>query len=324
MGTKDGREEGSAKNLGFDAASYTALAGFDSDWRDTWWHQDTLELMARRLGFGEARRVLDVGCGAGHWGQRLSTLLPPDAEVVGVDHEPAFLEAARERAERFPHAFTYREGDALALPFEDDRFDLVTCQTVLIHVADAAAALREMARVTRPGGLVLAAEPNNLANALLFELGEPEAPFEAIVERLRFARACIAGKRALGQGDATVGERLLLLMQDLGLAAPEVYKNDRCARWLPPYDTPAERLQVAQLASTEGMEAGLFGDRATTERLYRAGGGDPARFDALWEGARARDREVRAAVEAGTYRTTGGFSMYLAAGRKPAAQPEDG
>ena len=86
MGTKDGREEGSAKNLGFDAASYTALAGFDSDWRDTWWHQDTLELMARRLGFGEARRVLDVGCGWGIGGIWCAKRF--GAAVTSVDADP--------------------------------------------------------------------------------------------------------------------------------------------------------------------------------------------------------------------------------------------
>ena len=82
------------KNLGFDAERYASLAGFESDWRDTWWHQDTLELMARRLRLDEVERALDVGCGGGHWGQRLSTLLPKGARGTGVDHEPGFLDAA--------------------------------------------------------------------------------------------------------------------------------------------------------------------------------------------------------------------------------------
>src|SRR5262245_9423130 len=142
------------RNMGLSAERYVSLAAFDSDWRDTWWHQDTLDLMAERLRLDEARSVLDVGCGAGHWGQRISTLLCEGAPIVGVDHEPGFLQDARSRAARFPAArFEYREGCAEVLPFEDDTFDLVTCQTVLIHVADAEAALREMIRVTRPGGL---------------------------------------------------------------------------------------------------------------------------------------------------------------------------
>ena len=48
------------KNLGFDAERYASLAGFESDWRDTWWHQDTLELMARRLRLDEVEREHDA------------------------------------------------------------------------------------------------------------------------------------------------------------------------------------------------------------------------------------------------------------------------
>ena len=141
------------------------------------------------------RSVLDVGCGAGHWGQRIGTLLEPGATITGVDHEEGFLAAARERAKRFEaHDFTYRQGDGAKLPFDDGSFDLVTCQTVLIHVADAKAVLPEMTRVAKPGGLVIAAEPNNIANAFMCRVGEPEFPFEDTLRLLRFERTCIVGK----------------------------------------------------------------------------------------------------------------------------------
>ena len=306
------------RNLGIEADRYTELAGFDGDWRDTWWHQDTLELMAKRLRFGEVRSVLDVGCGAGHWGQRLATLLEPGAEITGVDHESGFLDAAGTRAERFSdQRFTYQQGDASSLPFADDHFDLVTCQTVLIHVADAKAVLEEMVRVAKPGGLIVAAEPNNIANAFMYRVGEPEFPFEDAVRLLRFERTCIVGKAALGQGDSGVGERVPSLMLDLGLTDRRVYKNDRCSTWLPPYDTPAEKLSVDMLERTEGQQAWGYGGRETAEKVFTAGGGDPAELDELWALAERYDRHMRQAVKDHTWRFTGGLLLYLAAGRKP-------
>lgn len=305
------------KNLGFDAERYASLAGFESDWRDTWWHQDTLELMAARLRLSEVGRALDVGCGAGHWGQRLSTLLPEGATVTGVDHEPGFLDAARARAERFPHAFTYVEGAAEALPFGDDTFDLVTCQTVLIHVADAEVALREMVRVTKPGGVIAAAEPDNLFNALAFRRHEPAPPFEETLALLDFERRCLDGKRALGQGDSAVGDRLPQLLEALGLEDRRVYKNDRCAVLSPPYATPAERMTVEQLEAHADEALSRWGDEATARTLYRAGGGEPSEFDALWDLEQRSRRRLIEDTRAGRHRFTGGLCMYLASGRKP-------
>ena len=310
----------SDRNLGISAARYTELAGFDGDWRDTWWHQDYLQLVATRLRFGDVRSVLDVGCGAGHWGQRIATLLEPGATITGVDHEEGFLDAARERAKRFDaHDFSYRQGDGAKLPFDDDSFDLVTCQTVLIHVADAKAVLTEMTRVAKPGGLVIAAEPNNVANAFMYRVGEPEFPFEDTLRLLRFERTCIVGKAKLGQGDSGIGERVPSVMLDLGLTDRQVYKNDRCATWLPPYESPAEKLSVEMLERTEGQQAWGYGGRDTTEKLFEAGGGDMAELDELWALAMRYDQHMRTAVKDHSWRFTGGLLMYLAAGRKPQA-----
>lgn len=304
------------KNLGFDAERYASLAGFESDWRDTWWHQDTLELMARRLRLDEVERALDVGCGGGHWGQRLSTLLPKGARVTGVDHEPGFLDAARARAERFEHAFDYVEGAAEALPFDDDTFDLVTCQTVLIHVADAERALREMIRVTRPGGLIVLAEPDNLFNALAYRRHEPQGTFEETLALIDFDRRCLEGKKALGQGDSALGDRLPHLLQALGLVDRRVYKNDRCASLLPPYDEPAERMTVEQLEAHADEAISSWGDEPTARALYLAGGGEADAFDGIWATEQRARRRMIEAVRAHRFRFTGGLSMYLAAGRK--------
>lgn len=303
------------KNLGFDAETYADIAGFSGDWRDSWWYQDYLELLAKRWKLQGTRDILDVGCGAGHWGQRLATLVD-DPAVTGVDHEAGFLELARERAQGRPGAFTYVEGHAESLPFDDDSFDLVTCQTVLIHVGDAEAVLREMIRVARPGGLIVAAEPNNRTNRMVNAAGIPMADFEDTLRSLRFDDACIRGKIALGQGDGAIGERLADMFVRAGLKQMQVSNNDRCAWLVPPYATKVEQDHIALFRAHVATRISRWGDYETSKELYLAGGGDEADFDALFELDVRRQAETLADIDAGRHVWGGGFVMYVASGRK--------
>jgi trans-aconitate methyltransferase len=59
--------------------------------RDFWWNPDFLRLMARRWRLSDVRAVLDVGCGLGHWGRLLASLLPARAAILGIDREPAWI-----------------------------------------------------------------------------------------------------------------------------------------------------------------------------------------------------------------------------------------
>jgi ubiquinone/menaquinone biosynthesis C-methylase UbiE len=99
-------------------------------------------------------RLLDVGCGPGSVTIDLAARLEP-GEVIGVDSSEAVVEIAREAAkEAGASNVTFEVADAYSLPFEDDTFDVVHAHQVLQHLTDPIAALREMRRVTRPGGLV--------------------------------------------------------------------------------------------------------------------------------------------------------------------------
>jgi len=308
--------EEQSRNQGYSAGDYADLVGFESDWRDTWWSQDYLELLANRLGFAGARRVLDVGCGAGHWGQRIGTLLAEGAEMVGVDHEPEFLAAAAKRAEQRPHRFQYLQAPAEALPFDDDSFDLVTCQTVLMHVADAPVAVAEMVRVTRPGGVVLAAEPNNLSNALSNRVATPSLGPDAIDQLFAFEHHILRGKLALGHGDGIVGEHLPRYFAEAGLGAIRVSTNDQCAPFVPPYDSPTEQLTLDMLRKWQNHGVSGWGDRAKVLEMYLAGGGDADAFDPLFELSLGASRAMIEAIDAGTFYGAGGFVMYVVAGTK--------
>jgi len=97
-------------------------------------------------------RVLDIATGGGHTALAFA---PHVREVVATDITAPMLEAA-ERHIRASGATNVRfqEADAMALPFDDASFDLVTCRVAPHHFPDCARFVRESARVVRPGGIV--------------------------------------------------------------------------------------------------------------------------------------------------------------------------
>jgi SAM-dependent methyltransferase len=97
------------------------------------------------------QRALDVGCGPGALTAVLADRLGPTA-VAAVDPSESFVSAARERLPDLD----IQQAPAEALPFADDTFDLALAQLVVPFMAKPEAGLSEMARVTRPGGVVSA------------------------------------------------------------------------------------------------------------------------------------------------------------------------
>ncbi|WP_460840667.1 methyltransferase domain-containing protein [Nocardioides marmoraquaticus] len=100
-------------------------------------------------------RLLDVGCGPGTVTLDLADAVAPGGQVVGVEPVEAPLQAARAEARRRGDVTTrFERGDVMALPHDDGSVDVVHAHQVLQHLSDPIGALREMARVCRPGGLV--------------------------------------------------------------------------------------------------------------------------------------------------------------------------
>jgi arsenite methyltransferase len=98
--------------------------------------------------------VLDVGCGAGTTPCFLAKTV--GCRVVGVDISAGMIERSRERArrERVADRVEFRVADAQDLPFEDDLFDAVITESVTAFPEDKQQAVKEYARVTKPGGYV--------------------------------------------------------------------------------------------------------------------------------------------------------------------------
>ncbi len=115
---------------------------------------------AQLLGLRAGSRAIDVGCGLGDDARALARLVGPRGQVVGLDASAALLERARARCEAQDGPVAFIAGDAHTLPFDADSFDAARIERTLQHLEDPGRVVGELARVTRPGGVVLAHEPD--------------------------------------------------------------------------------------------------------------------------------------------------------------------
>jgi demethylmenaquinone methyltransferase / 2-methoxy-6-polyprenyl-1,4-benzoquinol methylase len=159
----------------YDRMNSVMTAGMHHRWR---------ERAADLARVGPGSRALDVGTGTGDLAIELARR---GASVTGLDFAPAMLDVARGKAPDI----AFERGDALALPHEDAGFDAVTVGFGARNFSDLDRGLREMARVTRPGGRVV-----------VLEITTPQRPPLSWFFRLWFDRAVPALGRLAGDPDA--------------------------------------------------------------------------------------------------------------------------
>ena len=121
---------------------------------------DAYESMLRDLGIGSRvdfpSRVLDCGIGTGALSQALANVHPTTFTLDAVDVSPQMLKQAEQTLNPLNIDATLRVADACTLPYPDNAFDLVMTAHMLEHLPDPVVALKEMVRVLRPGGILVA------------------------------------------------------------------------------------------------------------------------------------------------------------------------
>jgi SAM-dependent methyltransferase len=131
------------------------------------WSRRLAPLFVRFTGIKTADRVLDVGCGTGNLSAKLIAS-PGIASVKGIDFSPVYIEHAKHHHR--DARIDFEVGDACALPFPDGSFDHALSMLVLQFIPQPERAVREMCRVTRPGGTVAAAVWDSRGGLLVYRM----------------------------------------------------------------------------------------------------------------------------------------------------------
>jgi SAM-dependent methyltransferase len=108
------------------------------------------------MGIDSAASVLDLGCGTGVASRAIARREGFSGRVVGIDRSPYLTAAAKRLAEDegLGRAVEFRTGDSHSLSLPDGAFDAVVAHTLISHVEDQLAVVKEMARIVKPGGKV--------------------------------------------------------------------------------------------------------------------------------------------------------------------------
>jgi SAM-dependent methyltransferase len=206
--------------------------------------------------------VLDVGCGPGTITADLAMLVTP-ARVTALEVTAEALDLARaEIARRGLTNVDFRVGDVHALDFPDDTFDVVHAHQVLQHVTDPVAALREMRRVTRPGGVV-AVRDSDYAAFTWF----PEVP--ELTEWLDLYERVARGNG----GEPDAGRRLLAWGREAGFTELTATSSTWC------FATPADRAWWGGMWAERGLKSDFA---ATAVRTGAATEADLRRISDGW------------------------------------------
>jgi ubiquinone/menaquinone biosynthesis C-methylase UbiE len=190
------------------AARPEAFVQFMDDANTMPFFQATKEQTYARLALQPGDRVLDIGCGAGTDVRALASIVGPGGMAVGIDGSATMIAAARERSEGSGLPVEFLVCDAHQLDFPDASFDGCRTDRVLLHLADPARVIREIARVLRPGGRAVCLEPDG--GGMLVDAVDRDTTTRILEHRSRAVRSGWIGRslprlfRAAGLTDVQV------------------------------------------------------------------------------------------------------------------------
>ncbi|MDH4157746.1 MAG: methyltransferase domain-containing protein [candidate division Zixibacteria bacterium] len=288
--------------------------------RKSMWREDTLDKLAVWMGIRPGLTAVDVGCGLGYLGYTYWRYFGEGGRYVGVDREPKLLRDAAEAARDWAVGgeADFIVGDAYRIPLPDDFADWVMCQTLFLHLEEPSQALREMIRITRPGGLIMCKEPDNLSSVLVkgfWSMPEMSLEEELLVRKKAFL--CAEGRRKLGRGDLNIAPKIPHMMKKQGLVGIDARLNDNVFCVEPPYEDELMQRRLEKQKRFWLDEETYKTWMATEKEEFLAAGGDPEEY-ARCEKLSEKFRPVYIKqTENGEFFSCVAGSNYVIIGRKP-------
>jgi len=221
------------------------------------------QLYTSFLNIKPGQKIVDVGCGPGDFTRQLARLSNQKATILGIDSNEKSIQAATTdtKTARLSQCVSYKLGDVYKIPLEDDYADLTCCRTLLMHLTEPLKALKEMARVTRTGGSVVALEGGKMG--AFYDPDDEE--YSKLAERAY--EAWVNGIRKLEGKEFKIGEKLPGIFQKAGLSG--IKAEVQADAWL--YSDPRRRL--SDVKAELRFDYSLFKERRRKDRKYLLAGG---------------------------------------------------
>jgi SAM-dependent methyltransferase len=199
-------------------------------------------------------RILDAGCGSGSMAREIAKAAS-GSTVVGIDLRDKYIDYARRRAEvEGLRNLTFQTGDVRELPFEDGSFDIIWTKYLLQWVADPMRAMREFARVLKPGGLLVSANFDGFAVT-----NEPPDPAIQPMTEFLFS----------GLVDPFVGRKMAGMCRDCGLIDIDVkMEADRVFTVVGKIDPERRHNWEIQWSGARNRAAELLGSKALADAFF--------------------------------------------------------
>ena len=275
--------------------------------------------MAERWNLSQYSTLLDVGCGICHWSKILIPYLKRGARVFAIDSDEKSArgnDKLRAYFAGFDADITFRSGDAHELEFEADSFDVVTCQTVLIHLENPQKAIEEMYRVVKPGGKVICAEPNNSAPSLIMDSVNRRRTIDEILDAVKYALLYEKGKTLSAEGNNSIGDFVPEMFSKAGLKNIKVFLSDKANPLLPPYESAAQQAEIEAILEWKKTDSAVF-DKQIARKYFEALGDEHLQFfEEYWENSNKQWNEIIGAIEEKKFFSVGAAIMYLVSGEK--------
>ena len=218
--------------------------------RELYFNDDYLQFLIEKVWkITSPINMIDFGCGFGYLGIKLLPLLPKGTTYTGIDKGEELLRKAKDIFKELPYKANFIQADVNKIQISENRFDLATCQALLLHMESPKEILNKMIESVKPGGKVICIEPHRIsctANSYIAELSE-ETPIElGNIQKIHQAYKDKTGK------DGNIGFKMPNLMRECGLVEIECRVSDKVTYQNSDFDLE-KRKHIFKILKSEGI-----------------------------------------------------------------------